>query len=41
MNKTITINDIGQFLSRYEEDIYFHIRNKNDFPETYLESLKK
>ena len=41
MNKTITINDIEQFLSRYEEDIYFHIRDKSDFPETYLESLKE
>ncbi len=40
MNKTITINDINQFLSKYDEDIYFHVKNNNNLPETYLENLK-
>ena len=40
MNKSITMNDINTFLSKYDEDIYFHIKNGNDFNKKYLEDLK-
>ena len=40
MNKSITINDINTFLSKYDEDIYFHIKNGNDLTKKYLEDLK-
>lgn len=41
MNKSITIDDIHTFLSKYDDDIYFHIKNKNEFTDKYLEDLKK
>ena len=41
MNKSITIDDMNTFLSKYDDDIYFHIQNKNDFTQKYLDDLKK
>jgi putative phage-type endonuclease len=39
MNKTITIGDLEELLSRYEEDIYCNIKNKNDFDELKKDCL--